>query len=70
MSRQNHVSIGCGCGTFTLGGVFAFCTSMVINQSVLWALLHSIFSYFYILYALAFQWNKLIAGIRHIVSGT
>ncbi len=45
---------GCGCcggGIFgSIGAVFAAVLSWEINGSILWALLHAFFSWFYVIY--------------------
>ena len=45
---------GCGCcggGIFgSIGAVFAAILSWKLNQSILWALIHAFFSWFYVIY--------------------
>jgi len=54
---------GCGCcggGIFgSIGAVLAALLSWQVNHSVLWALLHAFFSWFYVIYHF-FTYGKLL----------
>lgn len=49
MSDTNSSTSSVGCCGF--GNVAALCLSYYLNHSVGWALLHCVFGYFYIIYA-------------------
>jgi hypothetical protein len=50
-NSNNNVSRGAGCFGW-IGGVSAAVCSYALNKSLLWALLHSIFGWLYLLYLL------------------
>jgi uncharacterized membrane protein YeaQ/YmgE (transglycosylase-associated protein family) len=54
MGDDKKSKSGCGCfggGIFgSVGAVIAGILSWQVNQSILWALIHAFFSWFYVLY--------------------
>lgn len=40
----------CGCGSFSLGSFIAILLSWNLNHSVLWALVHGLLGWFYVVY--------------------
>ena len=50
-SNQNTTVTRIGCATY-IGGVLAAVCSYSINQSLLWALFHSLWGWFYLAYLL------------------
>ena len=49
---KNNEAGGCGCST--LGAIIAVVISWSANGSILWAILHGIFGWFYVLYYVLF----------------
>ena len=60
MSEKVKVVSGGGC----LGSVLAFVVSYALNHSVLWAIVHMCFSWFYILYALVTRSHEIIPAVK------
>lgn len=50
---SNSSSSGCGCGT--IGCVIAIILSWEANHSILWAIIHGIFNWFYVIYYMIFK---------------
>jgi len=49
---------GCGCGAFSLGGFIALLMSWSVNHSVVYAFLHGILGWFYVVYWLLVHGGK------------
>ena len=45
-----------------IGGVIALVISVALNKSIWWAILHTIFGWFYIIYALVTQGKQIVPG--------
>lgn len=62
MNNENNVNNGCmGCFPLILGVFFAGCLSYKLNGDMLWAFIHSICNWFYIVYKVIFDWKEVIA---------
>jgi hypothetical protein len=45
-----------------IGGVLALLISVALNKSFWWAILHVLFGWFYVLYALVTQGKQIVPG--------
>jgi hypothetical protein len=54
-NQKDDDGCGCGCGGFTLGGFIAILLSWTTNHSVLYALVHGLLGWFYVIYWLLFN---------------
>lgn len=57
--KTKTVTVPCGmaCGPFSLGGLVALVLSYKTHASILWALLHSCCSWFYVAYWAIVYWK-------------
>jgi len=50
-----------------LGSVLALLISVAINKSFLWAIIHCIFGWFYVVYALVYQGKQIVPGFLSLL---
>ena len=56
-TSKNKTSIGCGCG---LGNIIALALSIVLKNSILWNVLHFLFGWFYVVWAIIIYFHELL----------
>lgn len=60
---DNRNSVGC---SFSLGSVVAVVLSVALNHSFWWAVLHFIFGWFYVIYALLVRSAEILPALRRM----
>ena len=65
MSDSNSDSSRGGCGV-GCGSFFAIILSVALNKSILWALIHAVFGWLYVVYALVFRMSEIGPALDHM----
>ena len=63
MSDSNNSSSG---GCIGIGSACAVILSVALNHSFWWAVLHFIFGWFYVLYAVLFQTKQIVPALKQM----
>ena len=62
MSESSSASTGLG-----LGSILAILISVALNKSFWWAILHMLFGWFYVIYALVTNGKNIIPGFMSLI---
>jgi hypothetical protein len=59
MSESGNGGDGCLTGLYSLGATLAVVLSWDKNHAVLWAVLHGLISWFYVIYYVIVNWSQI-----------
>ncbi len=64
MSESNSSTASTG---ISIGTILAILISVALNKSFWWAILHMLFGWFYVIYALATRGTEIIPGFKTLL---
>lgn len=50
MTQERNSNISCSCCPIGIGTILAMLLSWTVNHSIVWAIIHAIFGWFYVIY--------------------